>query len=138
MGFWDDYLADLPPEVWPGRPSDWRTGPPVSEYFREPSDTHFLLRRGHEHVTHEELWDLGSGVSQRSFETQLPSLPDHGGRTLCGLDVNSGRDIYPLRWSVFMEGIGEGSQDPALLDLHGVSCMACRRRLMYGLMPHCK
>ena len=38
-----------------------------------------------------------------------------------------------MRWSVSMEGIGEGPQDLALLDLHGVSCMACRRRLMYGL-----
>ena len=41
--------------------------------------------------------------------------------------------MYGPRWRVFDDSIGEGERDPALLDVHGISCMICRRKLMYGV-----
>ena len=58
---------------------------------------------------------------------------EHGGYTLCGLHIPSGQDMYGPRWNVFSDTLGIGKADPALLDLHGVSCMVCRRKLMYGV-----
>ena len=57
----------------------------------------------------------------------------HGGRTLCGLPIHSGLDMYAPRWNAFSDTIGEGREDPALLDLHGISCKVCRRRLMHDV-----
>ena len=120
MGFWEDYLKDPPSEATFGFEGD-------------PADTHVVLRRGYEDFSVEELWDFGSGIGWYTDAAPLPSFVEYGGRTLCGLEIQSGAGMYGPRWWVFDEAIGEGVRDPALLDLHGVSCMVCRRKLMYGV-----
>ena len=42
--------------------------------------------------------------------------------------------MYGVRWWAFDDYIGEGERDPALLDMHGVTCMVCRNKLMYGIV----
>ena len=120
MGFWEDFLSSPPIEVRSQR-----------EGVRE--DTHAVLRRGYEEFDFEELWHFGSGNVWRSYPAPLPSFPQYGGRTLCGLQIESGAGMYGPRWEVFRGGYGKGKNDPALLDIHGISCMICRRKLMYGV-----
>ena len=120
MNFWDDYLKNPPFDV-------------MSETTGATSDSHAVLRRGYQDFDFEELWDFGSGVSGHANSAPLPSFVEHGGYTLCGLCIQSGQDMYGPRWSVFDDDIGAGKSDPALLDLHGISCMVCRRKLMYGV-----
>ena len=120
MNFWDDYLKNPPFDV-------------MSETTGATSDSHAVLRRGYQDFDFEELWDFGSGVSGHANSAPLPSFVEHGGYTLCGLCIQSGQDMYGPRWSVFDDDIGAGKSDPALLDLHSISCMVCRRKLMYGL-----
>ncbi len=120
MGFWEDYLNKPPWEV-------------TSSLEGDPSDTHVVLRRGYEGFSVEELWDFGSGTSWSTYPAPLPNFVEYGGRTLCGLEIQSGAGMYGPRWWVFRDGIDDGRSAPALLDLHGVSCMVCRRKLMYGV-----
>ena len=120
MSFWNDYLRNPPFDV-------------MSETIGTSSDSHAVLRRGYQDFDFEELWDFGSGMSGHTDPAPLPSFPKHGGYTLCGLRIQSGQDMYGPRWSVFDDSIGAGKSDPALLDLHGISCMVCRQKLMYGV-----
>ncbi len=120
MGFWEDFLSNPPFEV--------RS---QLEGLRE--DTHAVLRRGYQDFDFEELWNFGAGNVWRTYPAPLPSFLDYGGRTLCGLRIESGEGMYGPRWEVFRGGYGEGRGDPALLDMHGISCMVCRRKLMYGV-----
>ena len=120
MSFWNDYLRNPPFDV-------------MSETIGASSDSHAVLRRGYQDFDFEELWDFGSGMSGHTDPAPLPSFPKHGGYTLCGLRIQSGQDMYGPRWSVFDDSIGAGKSDPALLDLHGISCMVCRQKLMYGV-----
>lgn len=120
MSFWDDFLENPPFDV-------------ISDESGSSSDSHAVLRRGYDGFDLEELWDFGSGMSGHEEPAPLPSFPEHGGLTLCGLRIQSGQNMYGPRWSVFDDHIGEGASDAALLDLHGISCMVCRRKLMYGV-----
>ena len=120
MSFWEDYLKNPPFEV-------------TLQTTGESTDSHAVLRRGYENFDLEELWDFGSGMSWHTYPLPLPSFLEHGGRTLCGLPIHSGLDMYAPRWNAFSDTIGEGREDPALLDLHGISCMVCRRRLMHDV-----
>ena len=120
MGFWEDYLNEPPSEV-------------TFDFEGDPADTHVVLRRGYEGFSVEELWDFGSRAIWYTGTAPLPSFVEHGGRTLCGLEIKSGAGMYGPRWWVFRDFLGEENEDPALLDLHGVSCMVCRRKLMYGI-----
>ena len=120
MSFWEDYLKNPPFEV-------------TLQTTGESTDSHAVLRRGYENFDLEELWDFGSGMSSHTYPLPLPSFLEHGGRTLCGLPIHSGLDMYAPRWNAFSDTIGEGGEDPALLDLHGISCMVCRRRLMHDV-----
>ena len=120
MSFWDDYLSAPPLEVMSMFPGDL-------------SDTHIVLWRGHEDFDVKELWDFDSGIRWHGRPPSLPNFVKYGGETLCGLGVESGRNMYGVRWWAFDDDIGEGGRDPALLDMHGVTCMVCRKKLMYGI-----
>ena len=120
MGFWEDYLSN----------------PPIEVRFEQeglPEDTHAVLQRGYQDFDLEELWNFGSGNVWRTYPAPLPSFTEYGGRTLCGLRIDTGAGMYGPRWEVFRGGYGEGKNDPALLDMHGISCMICRRKLMHGV-----
>ena len=120
MSFWDDFLENPPFDV-------------MSNESGPSSDSHAVLRCGYDGFDLEELWDFGSGMTGHAEPAPLPSFPEHGGYTLCGLPIESGQNMYGPRWGVFDDHFGEGASDAALLDLHGVSCMVCRRKLMYGV-----
>ena len=120
MSFWENYLNNPPFDV-------------MSETTGESTESHVVLRRGYQDFDLEELWDFGAGMSWRTYPAPLPNFVEHGGCTLCGLHIPSGQDMYGPRWNVFSDTLGIGKADPALLDLHGVSCMVCRRKLMYGV-----
>ena len=120
MSFWDDYLSDPPFEV-------------MSMFPGDPSDTHIVLWRGHEDFDLKDLWDFDSGIRWHGRPHSLPNFVKYGGETLCGLGVESGRNMYGVRWRAFNDHIGEIGRDPALLDMHGVTCMVCRNKLMYGI-----
>ena len=120
MSFWDDYLKAPPFEV-------------MSMFPGDPSDTHIVLWRGHEDFDVKELWNFDAGIHWHGRPPSLPNFVKYGGETLCGLGVESGRNMYGVRWWAFDDHIGESGRDPALLDMHGVTCMVCRRKLMYGI-----
>ena len=120
MGFWEDYLNKPPSEV-------------TFDFEGDPSDTHAVLWRGYQDFSVEELWNFGSGMAWDTYPAPLPNFVEYGGRTLCDLEIRSGAGMYGPRWRVFDDSIGEGERDPALLDVHGISCMICRRKLMYGV-----
>ena len=133
MDSWKEYLENPPFEVRTGR------GMGVN-----PDDKHCVLWRGFEDFDHEELWDFGSGNRWKGRRPPLPSFPDYGGETLCGLDVNSGTNLYGPRWRLGTDTFGQewgGGGDyitgeqarMVLMDMHGVTCMTCRRKLMYGM-----
>lgn len=119
MNFWEDYLNNPPFEV-------------QSPFEGDPADSHAVLWRGYEDHDAEELWEFGSG-RRWSRPPPLPSFVEHGGETLCGLKIQTGANMYGPRWFVFDDTISTGKGDPALLDLHGITCMTCRRKLMHGL-----
>ncbi len=120
MSFWDHYLSDPPFEV-------------KSLFRGDPADTHIVLWRGHEDFNVKELWDFDAGIRWHRSPPSLPNFVKYGGETLCGLRVESGHNMYGVRWWAFEDHIGEGERDPALLDMHGVTCMLCRNKLMYGI-----
>ena len=120
MSFWDDYLSNPPFEVKSLSPGD-------------PADTHIILWRGHEDFDVKELWDFDSGMRWHGKQASLPDFVKYGGETLCRLGVESGQNMYGVRWWPFEDYIVENGTDPALLDMHGVTCMLCRNKLMYGV-----
>ena len=122
MNFWKEYLGNPPFEVGT-----------MNGIGVNPEDHHCVLWVGYGgEFDAEELWDFGSG---RRWHRSSPNmnLVEYGGETLCGLKIESGRNMYGPRWCVFDDSIGTGKGDPALLDLHGIRCMTCRKKLMYGL-----
>ena len=64
----------------------------------------------------------------------------YGGETLCGLKIETGQKMYVPRW----RSIGPGDYNPGslsgedelrevLTDLYGITCMVCRKKLVYGI-----
>ena len=127
------------------------------EFLRNPSfevltieggdstDNHCVLWCGYEDHDHEELWDFGAGNRWKGRMPPLPSFPQYGGETLCGLEIESGQSMYGPRWRLSTELFGrspgyereEYTTSEAgrlvLIDMHGITCMTCRHKLMYGI-----
>lgn len=129
MGFWDEYLKSPPSEV--RFPASWDTN---------PEDYHCVrwVGYGGEYEA-DKLWDFGSG--SRWMERTPPEMnfTKYGGETLCGLKIESGQNMYGPRWrSIRPRDYHPGSFDEddmreVLIDLHGITCMVCRKKLMYGI-----
>ena len=127
--FWDQYLRKPPPEV--NFPLDWRTSPEYSHCVR------WVGFEGGLEI--DELWQFGSEM--RSTGKLLPKMDftKYGGETLCGIRIGSGEKMYGPRWrsieadSYRSEPPDEDNLRPVLMDLYGITCMACRNRLMYGV-----
>lgn len=120
MEFWDDFLEHPPFEA-------------TSPFRGNPEDSHIVLWRGHELFDVKELWDMDAGIRWHGTTPSIPNFLKYGGETLCGLKIESGENMYGPRWFPFRDYIGEGREDPALLDMHGVTCMVCRNKLMFGM-----
>lgn len=128
--FWDDYLRKPPAKV--SFPRHWSV---------DPDDYHCVRWVGYEGgLEIDELWQFG-GVWMRGTE-DWPPLPDfikYGGETLCGLKIESGEKIYGPRWRSIephnypYEPPSKDNLREVLADLHGVTCMVCRNKLMYGI-----
>ena len=120
MKFWENYLNNPPFDV-------------TSNTTGKLIDSHIVLRRGYQEFSFEELWNFGAGMSWRTYPIPLPNFVEHGGYTLCGLQIQSGQNMYAPRWNAFVDARDTSTTDPALIDLHGVSCMICRRKLMHDI-----
>ena len=127
--FWDRYLRTPPPEV--NFQMDWRTS---------SEDYHCVRWVGYEGgLEIDELWQFGSEM--RGVGTWPPKMnfTKYGGETLCGMQIESGEKVYGPRWrsiepvSFRSESPDEDNLNPVLIDLYGITCMVCRKRLMYGV-----
>ena len=129
MVFWDNFLRNPPPEV--NFPPDWRG---------KPADYHCVRWVGYAGgLEIDELWQFGRGMRGIGKMPPESDFTKYGGETLCGLRIESGQKMYGPRWRS-IETVGYGSEPPdednlraALIDLYGITCMACRARLMYGI-----
>ena len=129
MSFWDEYLRNPPFEVT--SPEDWRGN---------PEDFHCVRWVGYAGgLEIDELWQFGRGMRGIGKMPPKMDLTKYGGETLCGLRIESGQKMYGPRWRS-IETLGCGSEPPdednlrgVLIDLYGITCMACRNRLMYGI-----
>lgn len=120
MGFWDEFLVNPPSEI-------------TFETEGEEAESHVTLWRGYQEFDDEELWDFGSGRTWRVSPPPQPSFPEYGGTTLCGLSIQSGHSMRSVAWGAFYDLDATGDPDQAVYDLHSISCMVCRRKLMYGV-----
>ena len=130
MGFWEDYLREPPTEVrFPGHQNS------------NPDDYHCVRWRGYEgELEIDELWQFGgNGIRGKDRRSPQCSFTEYGGETLCGLQIESGRNMYGPRWrsiepsSYSYEPPDVNNLSAALIDLHGITCMVCRNKLMYGV-----
>ena len=135
MTYWDEYLKNPPFEV---------SALKGIRLWENEDDAHCVLWRGYEGFDHEELWDFGSGNRWKGRMPAPAGFPTYGGETLCGLDIESGEGMYGPRWKLRTEHFGQEryteddyvNSDGAravLMDMHGITCMTCRRKLMYGI-----
>ena len=95
MSFWDDYLSAPPFEV-------------MSMFPGDPTDTHIVLWRGHASTSRN------CGTSIRVYVEW---------QTADG-DTASASSREAVRWWAF-DPRYESGRDPALLDMHEVTCMVC-------------
>ncbi len=129
MNFWDKYLRNPPPEVIFSADSEVN-----------PADSHCVRWVGYAGGFEiDGLWQFGGGM--RGIDNSPPEMnfTKYGGETLCGLSIESGRQMYGPRWrSIEMpiyhsEPPDEDNLRVVLMALYGITCMVCRKRLMYGI-----
>ena len=129
MDFWHKYLRKPPPEV--NLPADWRDN---------PADYHCVRWVGYAGgLELDELWQFGRGMRGKGKMPPARDFTKYGGETLCGLRIESGQKMYGPRWRS-IETLDYPSEPPdednlraVLIDLYGITCMACRNRLIYGV-----
>ena len=129
MGFWDEYLRNPPREIV--FPADWRAN---------PADYHCSRWVGYAGGFEiDKLWQFGRGMRGIGKMPPAMDFTKYGGETLCGLRIESGQKMYGPRWRS-IETLDYRSEPPdednlraVLIDLYGITCMACRNRLMYGI-----
>ena len=129
MAYWDNFLRNPPPEV--NCPSGWRAG---------PADSHCVRWAGYEGgLEIDELWEFGGGIRGIGEWPPEMDFTKYGGETLCGLRIESGQNMYGPRWRS-IEPDGHSYEPPdednlgaVLMNLHGITCLVCRNRLMYGI-----
>ena len=127
--FWDRYLRNPPQEVT--FPQGWHAN---------PEDYHCVRWVGFEGgLEIDELWQFGSEM--RGIDKMPPKMDftQFGGETLCGLRIESGQKMYGPRWRS-IEPVSYRSEPPdednlraVLIDLYGITCMVCRKKLMFGV-----
>ncbi len=129
MVFWDKYLRNPPHEVT--SPTDW---------YVDPARNHCVRWVGYEGGFEiDELWQFGSGMRGIGKAPPERNFIEYGGETLCGLRIKSGRKMYGPRWrSIEPDGYpfdppDEDNLRAVLIDLHGITCMVCRNKLMYSV-----
>lgn len=88
MHFWDEFLVNPPSEI-------------TFDAEDEGLDSHVILWRGFQDFDVEELWDFGSGTAWRTSPSPLPNLVEYGGKTLCGLSIQSGQNMRSVVWGAF-------------------------------------
>ena len=130
MSFWDEYLKNPPPEV--KFSTNWGTDPEACHCVQ-------WVGYGGEYEA-DELWNFGSGSRWIGRMPPEMDFTKYGGETLCGLKIDSGRKMYGPRW----RSIAPRDYNPVLLsgqdrlrevltDLYGITCMVCRKKLVYGI-----
>ena len=129
--FWDEFLENPPMEI---------TSAFFSRHEVNPDDYHCVRWVGFEgDFEIDELWQFGrSGMRGKGRMPPQRSFPQYGGETLCGLEIKSGAGMYGPRWrsiepSRNYEPPNEDNLQLALIDLHGITCMVCRKILVYGM-----
>ena len=129
MGFWDEYLRNPPSVV--NFPDDCRDN---------PEDFHCVRWVGYAGgLEIDELWQFGRGMRAKGKMPPEMGFTQYGGETLCGLEIESGQKMYGPRWRSIetpdyrSEPPDEDNLRAVLIDLYGITCMACRNRLMYGI-----
>lgn len=129
MDFWDEYLKNPPTEVtFPGH------------WHAKPDDFHCVRWVGYETgLELDELWQFGRGMRGKCGWLPERGFPKYGGETLCGLPIENGRNMYAPRWES-IEPVGYRPEPPngdklrtVLADLHAITCMVCRNRLIYEI-----
>ncbi len=133
MNSWDDFLRNPPPEI--AFPTSWDTDPEAYHCVR-------WVGYGGEYEGKfevDELWNFGSAPRWKGMKPAERSFTKYGGETLCGLKIDSGLKMYGPRWrsiesTVFpSEPPDEYNLRAVLTDLYGITCMVCRKQLMYGV-----
>ena len=130
MSFWDEYLKNPPPEVT--FPTNWDADPEAYHCVR-------WIGYGGEYEA-DELWNFGWGSRWIGRTAPEMNFTKYGGETLCGLKIETGQKMYVPRW----RSIGPGDYNPGslsgedelrevLTDLYGITCMVCRKKLVYGI-----
>ena len=129
-------------------PADfWRRfleSPPLEVNFAidndDPDLAHCVLRTGYEEgLILSDLWQFGGrGIASKGRMPPKMSYLEYGGETLCGLEISSGRNMYQPRWrsispTVSREEPHSSNMRSALIDMHGITCMTCRKKLIYGI-----
>ena len=106
-----------------------------------PDDSHCVRWVGYEgDLITDELWQFGgNGIRKRRQPPPERSFTEYGGETLCGLQIESGSNMYTHRWrSIQPDGHPADTPDLdnmqlALIALHGITCKICRNILVYGI-----
>ncbi len=126
--FWRRFLENPPLEILWAIDND------------DPDLTHCVLSTGYEGgLVLDNLWHFDRrGIARRSGMPPKMNYLKYGGKTLCGLEINSGRNMYQPRWrsispTAYREEPDSSNMRGVLIDMHGITCMTCRKRLIYGI-----
>ena len=120
MEFWDNFTSNPPNAVLFNTDSD-------------PSQTHIALYSARGDRDEDILWTFGEGTKWHTLSPPWTADPPRPDETLCGLKLSRGERGYAISWLAFDNTLTSVEDGPTLHQLHTITCMTCRQKVMYGI-----